>query len=111
MRALEWLYIPAHDLVMHFVMVFTSFVIPQRRDQRRRNVAVIVVRGGLFVTLLLVVPKVAILYAVAYLVMMHVLRFMDMLQHDYPSNPTLFDYIKPPHKGDGEWEQAEWPAG
>ena len=104
-RGLEWLYIPAHDLVMHLVMVFTSFIIPQRREQRSRNVAVILVRGGIFITLLLVVPKVAILYAIAYLVMMHVLRFMDMLQHDYPSNPTLFDYIKPPHKGDGEWEQ------
>ena len=104
-RGFEWLYIPAHDLVMHLVMVFTSFIIPQRREQRSRNVAVILVRGGIFITLLLVVPKVAILYAIAYLVMMHVLRFMDMLQHDYPSNPTLFDYIKPPHKGDGEWEQ------
>jgi fatty acid desaturase len=79
-RGLEWLYIPAHDLVMHFVMIFTSFIIPQRRDQRRRNVAVILVRGGIF-------------------------RFMDMLQHDYPSNPTLFEYGKPLHRGDGEWEQ------
>ncbi len=104
-QGLEWFYIPAHDLVMHFVMVFTSFIIPQRRSQRRRNVMVILVRGGIFAALLLIVPKVAILYAVAYLVMMHVLRFMDMLQHDYPHNPTLFDYVEPPHKGDSDWEQ------
>ena len=32
-RFLEWFYIPAHDLLMHGVMVFTSFVIPQRRDR------------------------------------------------------------------------------
>jgi fatty acid desaturase len=104
-RGLEWLYIPAHDLIMHFVMVFTSFIIPQRRSQRRRNVTVILIRGGIFAALLLVVPKVAILYAAAYLVMMHVLRFMDMVQHDYPYNPTLFEYVQPPHKGDGHWEQ------
>ena len=104
-RGLEWLYIPAHDLIMHFIMVFTSFIIPQRRGQRRRNIAVILVRGGLFATLLLVAPKVAILYAVAYMIMMHVLRFMDMLQHDYPYNATLFDYVEPPHKGDSDWEQ------
>ncbi len=104
-RALEWLYIPAHDLVMHFVMVFTSFIIPQRREQRRRNVAVIVVRGGVFLALLVFAPKAAFLYAVAYLVMMHGLRFMDMLQHDYPYNATLFDYVRPPHKGDDAWEQ------
>lgn len=105
-RGLEWFYIPAHDLLMHVVMMFTSFVIPERRNQRRRNVAVIVIRGGIFIALLLLVPKVAILYAAAYLLMMHVLRFMDMLQHDYPANPTLFEYARPPHKGDAEWEQA-----
>ena len=105
-RALEWFYIPAHDLLMHFVMVFTSFVIPQRRDQRRRNVSVILARGGIFLGLLLFVPKVALLYALAYLLMMHVLRFMDMLQHDYPYTPTLFDCVRSPHRGDDEWEQV-----
>ncbi|MBT8103632.1 MAG: fatty acid desaturase [Gammaproteobacteria bacterium] len=104
-RLLEWFYIPAHDLIMHTVMVFTSFVIPMRRKQRVRNVTVILVRGVLFVALLVLVPKVAGLYVVAYLLMMHILRFMDSVQHDYPFNTTLFDYVKPPHKGDFEWEQ------
>ena len=105
-RLLEWFYIPAHDLLMHGVMVFTSFVIPQRRDQRLRNVAVIFIRGGIFLALLVFVPKVALLYVIAYLLMMHVLRFMDSVQHDYPYNLTLFDYVKPPHKGDKDWEQV-----
>lgn len=104
-RFLEWFYIPAHDLIMHFVMVFTSFIIPQRRDQRRRNVMVILIRGGIFLALLVYFPKVALLYAIAYLIMMQVLRFMDSVQHDYPYNLTLFDYEKPPHKGDKLWEQ------
>ncbi|MBT8089562.1 MAG: fatty acid desaturase [Gammaproteobacteria bacterium] len=104
-RFMEWLYIPAHDLVMHTVMILTSFVIPQRRSQRARNVAVIVIRGGVFAALAVFVPKVAVLYVVAYLIMMHVLRFMDSVQHDYPYNTTLFDYEQPPHKGDTEWEQ------
>ena len=104
-RVLEWFYIPAHDLIMHTVMVFTSFLIPQRRKQRARNVAVIVVRGGVFLALLILVPKVALLYVIAYLVMMHILRFMDSVQHDYPYNTTLFEYQTPPHKGDTQWEQ------
>jgi len=104
-RVLEWFYVPAHDLIMHGVMVFTSFIIPQRRDQRARNVLVILVRGGIFVTLLVLVPKVAALYVIAYLLMMHILRFMDSVQHDYPYNLTLFEYKAPPHKGDLEWEQ------
>ena len=104
-RALEWFYVPAHDLIMHFIMAFTSFIIPQRRDQRMRNLRVIVVRGTAYFALLVFFTKVAILYAIAYLLMMHVLRFMDALQHDYPYDATLFDYDQPPHKGDGDWEQ------
>jgi fatty acid desaturase len=104
-RLLEWFYVPAHDLIMHGVMVLTSFVIPQRRDQRIRNVAVIMIRGGVFVGLLVLAPKAALLYVVAYLIMMHVLRFMDSVQHDYGYNTTLFDYVAPPHKGDAKWEQ------
>ena len=104
-RVLEWFYIPADDLIMLGVMVLTSFVIPQRRGQRRRNVLVILVRGGIFLALLFFAPKVALSYALAYMLMMHALRFMDSLQHDFPYNTTLFDYQTPPHKGDSEWEQ------
>ena len=104
-RALEWLYVPAHDLIMHFIMVFTSFIIPERRNQRVRNVTVIVIRGSLFLALLVFFPKVALLYVIAYLIMMHVLRFMDALQHDYGYSATLFEYVQPPHKGDSAWEQ------
>ena len=104
-RALEWLYIPAHDLMMHGIMVFTSFVIPERRDQRLRNVVVILIRGGLFTAVAILVPKVALLYVVSYLIMMHILRFMDSVQHDYPYSTTLFDTSRAPHKGDSEWEQ------
>ncbi|MDG2374975.1 MAG: fatty acid desaturase [Woeseiaceae bacterium] len=104
-RFLEWFYIPAHDLIMHFIMVFTSFIIPQRRDQRRRNVIVIAIRGGIFLVLVVLAPKVALLYAIAYMIMMTILRFMDSLQHDYPYSLTLFEFDKPSRKGDFEWEQ------
>ncbi|MDH5212875.1 MAG: fatty acid desaturase [Gammaproteobacteria bacterium] len=104
-RGLEWFYIPAHDLIMHFIMVFTSFIIPQRRNQRRRNVAVILVRGSLFLALCWFFPKAAVFYVLAYLLMMTILRFMDSVQHDYPYNLTLFEFGKPPRKGDYAWEQ------
>jgi len=104
-RVLEWFYIPAHDLLMHSVMIFTSFVIPQRRNQRLRNVSVILIRGGIFLTAVIFAPKVALLYAVAYLIMMHILRFMDSVQHDYPYSTTLFESSRAPRKGDTEWEQ------
>jgi fatty acid desaturase len=74
-------------------------------NQRRHNVTVIVIRGGIYFALLWYYPKVAILYAVAYLLMMTVLRFMDSIQHDYGYNLTLYDFGKPPRKGNYVWEQ------
>lgn len=104
-RRLEWAYIPAHDLLMHGVMVLTSFVIPERRKQRIGNVAVILIRGGVFLAVAVVNVKAALLYAVAYLLMVHILRFMDSVQHDYPYNTTLFSPSNSANKGDQQWEQ------
>ena len=104
-RNLEWFYIPAHDLIMHFIMVFTSFIIPERRNQRTRNLKVIAMRGSVYLGLLVLFTKVAVLYSIAYMMMVQVLRFIDMLQHDYPYDATLFEYSDPPHKGDRDWEQ------
>ncbi|WP_124951562.1 fatty acid desaturase [Sulfuriferula thiophila] len=103
--ALEWLYIPAHELVMHGLLVFGSFIIPQRKSQRLHNVAIIIIRGSLYGTLLWFYPRAAILYSVAYMLMLIVLRFMDNLQHDYASTFTLFDKTPLPHKSDREYEQ------
>ena len=104
-RFLEWFYVPAHDLIMHTIMVFTSFIIPQRRKQRRRNVTVILIRGSIFIALIIFFPKVAVLYALAYMFMMTILRFMDSLQHDYPYALTLFEFGRSPRKGDFKFEQ------
>lgn len=104
-KVLEWLYIPAHELIMHTVMMLTSFVIPRRRDQRSRNVAVILVRGGLFALMAVFYARAAVLYVLAYLMMLTVLRFMDSLQHDYGYSLTLFEPRNAPRKGDLVWEQ------
>ncbi|MFK8021619.1 MAG: fatty acid desaturase [Pseudomonadales bacterium] len=119
-HGLEWLYIPAHDLIMHTIMVFTSYVIPQRRDQRLRNTLVILVRGAVFSLIALLSIKAALLYMLAYLIMMTVLRFMDSVQHDYGYRTVLFEGEPSEHKGDSEWEREhtfsniiswrwEWP--
>jgi len=105
-KALEWFYIPAHDLIMHFITMFTAFIIPQRRGQAGRNLLVLLVRGGVFFTVLYFEPKAAVLYMVAYLLMMHVLRFKDGVQHDYDGNPTLFVENPPSRFGGRATEQA-----
>jgi fatty acid desaturase len=104
-RLLEWFYIPAHELIMHTLLAFGAFLVPERRAQRRRNLAVLLVRGGLFLALAALFPRVALLYAVAYILMLTILRFMDSLQHDYGYTLTLFHPGNAPHKGDFVWEQ------
>jgi len=119
-RALEWCYIPAHDYLMHTIMMLTSFVIPQRRDQRWRNLAVLATRGGILLALVLLAPWAFLGYVLAYTLMIMVLRFMDGIQHDYPYHLRLFSDEVSEHKGDIAWEQEhtfsnviswewEWP--
>jgi len=104
-QTLEWFYIPAHEIIMHTIMAFCSFIIPQRRDQRIRNLSVLFVRGSLFIYVSINYPKVALCYIIAYLLMITVLRFMDSIQHDYSYNLTLYSNKKPERKGNFEWEQ------
>jgi len=105
-RFLESFLIPAHDLIMHFIMTFSAFIISERRNQWLRNVIVILIRSTYFGIVLVLSPMALVGYLIAYLVMISVLRFMDSLQHDYPYNLTLFETDTiPPHKGDYSWEQ------
>jgi fatty acid desaturase len=105
-KLLEWFYIPAYDLIMHFITMFTAFIIPQRRSQMLRNVVVLLVRGGVFFAVLYFHPKAALLYLAAYMLMIHILRFKDGIQHDYDGNPTLFDEGATSRFGGRATEQA-----
>jgi len=102
----EWFYIPVHELIMHGMMMLTSFVVPQRRDQRVRNVNVLLLRGSLFLAVLWLYPRAAVLYMAAYVLMIHILRLMDSTHHDYGPNPTLFVKNPPSRYGGRETEQA-----
>jgi len=119
-KFLEWFYIPAHDLLMHAVTAASAFLIPQRSGQRRRTTVNILIRLGMFMTICFFSLKAAVLYMIAYIMMMTVLRFMDSLQHDYPYRLNLYTDEVSPHKGDLAWEQVhtfspviswryEWP--
>ena len=44
-KFLEWFYIPAHEFLMHGIMMFSAFIIPQRRDQRLGSPLMIVASG------------------------------------------------------------------
>ncbi len=81
--ALEWLYIPAVDLLMHIWVILTPFVRPERAADRTRTLAVLMVRTTTFAALTAYSPRFALLYALAYVLMVTVLRFADAFQHTY----------------------------
>lgn len=54
-----------------------------------RLIAIIVVRAAAFALLGWYSPKALLLYAVAYMIMLHVLRFADAFQHTYDAFAVL----------------------
>ncbi len=79
---LEWTYIPVVELLMRGLIIAAPFCHGATRD-RLRMLLLMAVRVALFVTLALISVKALLLYAVAYLIFLHVLRFMDAFQHSY----------------------------
>ena len=92
LRPIQWLerlYVPAVDLVMHALIIALPFSLPGRRDRRGRVILVLLARIAFFAGLAAISPRVLILYPVSYLLMLHVLRFMDVHQHTYDVVETL----------------------
>ncbi len=104
-KALEFFYIPAHDMLMHWIMVFNSIYLPENNDRKLSNLSMLLLRGLFFIALAWVDINLLLVYIVAYIMMITVLRFMDSLQHDYPYNLTLYSDEVPPRKGDKQYER------
>ncbi|MFE8071835.1 fatty acid desaturase [Marinobacteraceae bacterium S3BR75-40.1] len=103
--ALEWAYIPAVDYLMHGVLMLAPFLGLGDPAQRRRTLTVLVVRGLALVALAVWSLQAVLLYAVAYTLMLMVLRFFDAYQHNYEIIVNLDDPANLPHKGDREYEE------
>ncbi|MEZ5501554.1 MAG: fatty acid desaturase [Halioglobus sp.] len=106
-RTAEWAYIPAVEVLMHTMLVLAPWAIESRREQRGRTLAVVLIRGGMLLAILLLNPKAFALYVVCQLLLLTVLRFMDCYQHNYEVVFNLYDKTAEfPHRGDAAFEQA-----
>ncbi|MDG6777308.1 fatty acid desaturase [Thiomicrorhabdus sp. zzn3] len=86
---LEWAYIPALEVLMHALVIVLPFVKPSRQSRRKRVVFYLLFRGGFFVAIAWVSPAALLWYALAYLLFLTVMRFMDVHQHTYELYETL----------------------
>ena len=84
---LEWAYVPVIELMMRGMVIAAPFSFGTVRD-RVRVVALLAVRVAFFAGLALISIKSLLLYAVAWLLFLHVLRFMDAYQHTYDVFPS-----------------------
>jgi fatty acid desaturase len=105
--AAEWLYIPAVELIMHAYVMLLPFLKPARHAERPRVLAIIAVRLAAFALLGWIAPKALLLYALAYFIMLHALRFTDAYQHTYDAFAVLEEGDIPDDKvRDRHYEQA-----
>ncbi|CAA0081229.1 Uncharacterised protein [Halioglobus japonicus] len=105
-KAAEWAYIPAVEIMMHTMLVLAPWFIESKRAQRARVLKVLLVRGSLLALVLFLNPVAFFLYIVAQLLLFTALRFMDCYQHNYEVVFNLDENgVEPPHRGDAEYEQ------
>jgi omega-6 fatty acid desaturase (delta-12 desaturase) len=106
-EALEWLYVPAVEFIMHGALMLTPFVSGDKKDQRARTAAIIAIRSGLFLALFLYSPIAFICYLLAYTLFIIILRFMDALQHNYDTIVGFDSDAEPARRRDDrDYEQS-----
>jgi len=88
-QVLEWCYVPALEIMMHALVVILPFVKESRRHLRRRIVTVLLLRIAFFALLASMSWKVLLLYPLAYMLFLTVMRFMDVHQHTYDVHESL----------------------
>jgi len=89
MQWLEWAYIPAVDLMMHLLVLILPFSMQNRKHLRRHVISIFLIRATLFALAAAYAPRILLLYPIAYMLMLLVLRFMDAFQHTYEISATL----------------------
>jgi fatty acid desaturase len=80
--ALEWAYVPAVELLIRGMIVAAPFSWGTAVE-RTRVLGVLAVRLAFFCALALISVKALLLYGVAYVLFLTVMRFMDAFQHTY----------------------------
>jgi fatty acid desaturase len=89
--ALEWLYVPAVEILMHGFVIALPFQTsqPRHRAQRGRVLRILLLRVTLFALMAYAAPRALPLYLLAWLLCITVLRFMDAFQHTYRLYPLV----------------------
>ena len=80
---LEWLYFPIMGFWSRWHSVFSPFWNPKRAKDKTRVIAILLLRMGMFILVGAISFKALLLYFIAYIGMITVLRWADAFQHTY----------------------------
>ena len=80
---LEWIYIPALEILMHLLVITLPFIKPEYHYKRLRLISIMLIRAPLFILMAWLSIKAWLLYLLAYGTMLTALRFADAFQHTY----------------------------
>ena len=81
--ALEWAYVPAVELLMHYQLLVRPFTQPDEAPRRARVLVVLASRLALFGALYAASPRALACYALAYLMFLTVMNFFDAFHHTF----------------------------
>ncbi len=102
--ALEWAYIPAVEFMMRGLVIYTQLI---EGDAKFRMLMIFAIRISLFAVLAVISVKAIILYAVSYVLFLHILRFQDAFQHTFDVFATRSKAPIPPElRRDRAYEHA-----
>jgi fatty acid desaturase len=105
-EALEWAYIPATEMLMHGQVIGRPFLQRSQRAHLPRVMAMLAVRGGLLALLGIWSLKALVLYAVASVLLLHVLNFFDAFHHSFEQHFVEADIALPLNGRDRTYEQG-----
>ncbi|HEX7812053.1 MAG TPA: fatty acid desaturase [Burkholderiales bacterium] len=103
---LEWAHMPAVEILMHAQVILRPFLEKTQRTYLPRVASVLGVRLSLFVLLAWISPQAAILYLVAYGLLLVVLNFFDAFHHTFDQYFVDAQTPVPMNGRDRNFEQA-----
>lgn len=104
---LEWAYVPAVELIMHWQVVLRPFLVAAERDRRPRVLIMLLLRGALFAALFRASPWALAGFALAYGIFLQVLQFFDAFHHTFEQHVLPADDAPLPlGDRDRAWELA-----
>ena len=81
--ALEWAYFPVFEFIMRWRLIIAPFKNPQKSHLRWRTLGIMAYRGSLAIIIAMISPKALLLYFLAYICFVNLIRFADAFHHTY----------------------------